>query len=85
MARSSDFVSTYRQSATNVLSALQAMKALHDEARIMNYPTALKAADFAGANADIDITTLTAAAVSMASILTTLNDAALLSLYKIRT
>lgn len=84
MSRKSDFVSTYRQGATTVLNALLAMKSLHEEARIMNYPGAIAPEDIAGANADITKPFFVGGKTAMDTILTLLTDDVLRDLYKIR-
>lgn len=82
--RKSDFIGNYRQAATNVLTSLLAIEALHREATIMGYPGTLAPEDFAGANDDIDKTKLVAAATGMTNILTSLTNAMLKNLYEIR-
>lgn len=84
MSRKSDFISNYRQAATNVLTSLLAIEALHKEAKIMSYPGTLTAADFEGSNADIDKAKLATAATGMTAILATLTDPVLKNLYEIR-
>lgn len=84
MSRKSDFVTTYRQKATNVLTALLEVKALHDEARIMNYPGSLSPEDFAGANADIAKPAFVDGKTAMDNILVLLTDNVLRDLFKIR-
>ena len=82
--RKSDFVSTYRQSATTILNALLVMRSLPEEARIMNYPGAIAPEDIAGVNADITKPIFTGGKTSMDAILTLLTDDVLRDLYKIR-
>lgn len=82
--RKSDYVSTYRQAATTVLNSLLAMKSLHEEARIMNYPAAITPDDVLGENSDITKVIFANGKTAMDAVLTLLTDDVLRDLYKIR-
>lgn len=82
--RKSDFISTYRQKSTDLLQALLEMNILHEEARIMNYPTAISPEEVIGENEDITKNVFKGGMDATTTILTLLTDDVLRDLYKIR-
>ena len=84
MARETDFVSEYRQTATDAIKALQHLQILHREAVIMDYPNALTDAAFAGENSVIDAVKLQAVMNAANGLFTLLTAEVLRSFYTVR-
>ena len=83
--RQSDFVSEYRAKVTEALKNIASLQALHNEAALMNWPASLvEETAIQGANADIDLSALTAAMSAASSILADISVEELAALYSVR-
>ena len=83
--RQSDFVSEYRAKITEALKIIASLQALHNEAALMNWPVSLvEETAIQGANADIDLSALTAAMSAASSILADISVEELAALYSVR-
>lgn len=68
MANNSDFISQYRAATTRWLTALEDLLALKSQYTALDLGNTLTEADFAGANADIDVANLAAGVTSIDAI-----------------